>query len=91
MALENEGARAGPASRTGTEPAVAQPAAPEPEFPPSIGKVAHRALAHHGLTRWDQLTTVTRAELLRIHGVGPKSVTILGEELASRRLSFKSP
>ena len=91
MALENEGGRTGPASQTGTAPAVAQSAASESEFPTSIGKVAHRALAHHGLTRWDQLTTVTRAELLRIHGVGPKSVTILGDELASRRLSFKSP
>jgi len=61
------------------------------EFPPSIGKVAHRALAQHGYTSWEQLTTVTSAELLRIHGVGPKAVTILGEELAARRLSFTAP
>jgi len=61
------------------------------EFPPSIGKVAHRALAQHGYTRWEQLTTVTSAELLRIHGVGPKAVTILSDELAARQLSFKTP
>lgn len=58
------------------------------EFPPSMGKVAPQSLARHGYTRYDQLTDVTRAELLRIHGVGPKAIRILEAELAARGLAF---
>lgn len=64
--------------------------ADESEFPASIGKVARRELGVHGLTRFDQLTAVTPAELLAIHGVGPKSVRILTDELAARGLRFRS-
>ena len=60
----------------------------ETEFPRSLGKVAPRELALHGLTRYVQLTAVTEKELLAIHGVGPKAVRILREELESRSLSF---
>lgn len=62
----------------------------ETEFPRSLGKVAPRELAAHGYTRFDQLTSVTSKELLRIHGVGPKAIRILEEELAERGLSFGS-
>lgn len=58
------------------------------EFPPSMGRVAPSSLALHGYTRYDQLTGVTRAELLRIHGVGPKAIQILEEELAALGLAF---
>lgn len=58
------------------------------EFPQAIGKVARRELAVNGYTRYEQLTHVTSAELLRIHGVGPKAVRILREELAARGLDF---
>jgi predicted flap endonuclease-1-like 5' DNA nuclease len=58
------------------------------EFPHGIGKVARRELALNGYTRYEQLTGVTAAELLRIHGIGPKAIRILGEELAARGLSF---
>lgn len=58
------------------------------EFPHGIGKVARRELALNGYTRYDQLTSVTAKELLAIHGIGPKSIRILGEELAARGLSF---
>jgi predicted flap endonuclease-1-like 5' DNA nuclease len=58
------------------------------EFPRGIGKVATRELAAHGYTRYDQLTKVSAKTLLKIHGVGPKSIRILGEELAARGLSF---
>lgn len=66
-----------------------EPAQPT-EFPHGIGKVAHRELAAHGYARYEQLTTVTSADLLKIHGIGPKAVRILGEELASRGLAFAS-
>ncbi len=58
------------------------------EFPHGLGKVATRELAGNGYTRYDQLTTVSASALLRIHGVGPKAIRILEEELAARGLSF---
>ena len=60
----------------------------ESELTPRIGKVATRELAFNGITRYEQLTAVTAKELLAIHGVGPKAVRILAEELASRGQSF---
>lgn len=59
------------------------------EFPASLGKVAPRELAANGITRFEQLTARTERELLSIHGVGPKAVRILREELAARGLSFR--
>ena len=58
------------------------------EFPRRMGKVAPRELALNDYTRYEHLTTVPPAELLKIHGVGPKAIPIL-EELAARGLSFK--
>jgi predicted flap endonuclease-1-like 5' DNA nuclease len=58
------------------------------EFPHGIGKVAKRELAGNGYTRYDQLTTVSAKTLLAIHGIGPKAIRILSEELAARGLSF---
>lgn len=58
------------------------------EFPHGIGKVARRELALNGYTRYEQLTQVSSAELLRIHGIGPKAIRILAEELATRGLAF---
>ncbi|GAB3816095.1 hypothetical protein [Kribbella italica] len=60
------------------------------EYPPRIGKVATRELALNGFTTYEQLTHVTPKELLAIHGVGPKAVKILGEELTALGLRFRS-
>jgi hypothetical protein len=56
-------------------------------FPP-IGKPALRALVGAGYTRLEQLTQVTEAELLKLHGVGPKAVGILRRALEARGLAF---
>jgi hypothetical protein len=61
----------------------------ESEFPRTLGKVATSALSLHRFTRYDQLTGVSESELLEIHGVGPKAVTILRTELLARGLSFR--
>lgn len=61
---------------------------PASELTPRIGKVARRELAVHGITTYDQLTRVTTADLLAIHGVGPKAVRILEEELAAQGVAF---
>ncbi|WP_198168775.1 hypothetical protein [Agromyces aureus] len=54
----------------------------------SLGKVARRELAANGITRFDQLTSLSASDLLQIHGVGPKAIRILGEELEARGLGF---
>jgi predicted flap endonuclease-1-like 5' DNA nuclease len=59
------------------------------ELTPRIGRVATRALAAHGFTRYDQLTAVMPKHLLDIHGVGPKAIRILEEELTARGLAFE--
>jgi hypothetical protein len=56
------------------------------EYPTRLGKTARRALAVHGYTRYAQLTGISAGDLLRIHGVGPKAIRILREELATRGL-----
>ena len=58
------------------------------ELTPRIGKVARRELALHGYTRHDQLTTITTRQLLAIHGVGPKAILLLEEELGARGLAL---
>lgn len=58
------------------------------EYPPAIGRTARRQLALDGLTTYAQLTEVTPQRVLAIHGVGPKAVRILGEELAARGLAW---
>lgn len=58
------------------------------EFPASMGQVAARELANAGYTKLKQLTKVTEAELLKIHGVGPKAVRILRVLLAEKGMSF---
>ncbi|KOV80342.1 hypothetical protein [Nocardia sp. NRRL S-836] len=61
---------------------------PETEFPRTIGTVATRQLAAHGYTTFESLTKVSAKALLQIHGVGPKAVRILGEELAAQGKAY---
>ena len=63
-------------------------AAATTELTPRLGKVARRELALNGYTRYEQLTSVTPAQLLSIHGVGPKAIRILTEELSEQGLAF---
>lgn len=53
-----------------------------------IGKVASRELALNGIITYEDLLERTPDQLLAIHGVGPKAVRILAEELAARGQSF---
>ncbi|MFI8287770.1 DNA-binding protein [Streptomyces sp. NPDC085614] len=57
-------------------------------LPRGIGAPATRALTAAGYTRLDQLAGVPTAELLRLHGVGPKAVRVLREALGEHGLSF---
>lgn len=61
---------------------------PASELPRSIGKTARRVLAIAGYTELAQLTAASEAELLRLHGVGPKAIRLLREALAAQGLAF---
>ncbi|WP_243228418.1 helix-hairpin-helix domain-containing protein [Microbacterium sp. CIAB417] len=59
------------------------------EFPSSVGRVAPRSLAEEGITTYAQLAEYTERELLTIHGVGPKAIRILAEELQKRGMGYR--
>jgi hypothetical protein len=60
-------------------------------LPLAIGRPATRAFARAGYTLLEHFTTVAEADLLRLHGVGPKSVRVLRDALAERGLGFAPP
>jgi hypothetical protein len=65
---------------------------PEPSTDfPKLAAPARRALANAGYTRLQQLTQVTEAELLALHGLGPNAVRALREALQARGLAFAAP
>lgn len=55
---------------------------------PPIGQPATRALGAIGITRLDQLRQHRAADLLALHGVGPKAIRILDAALAERGWTF---
>lgn len=57
-------------------------------LPKGIGAPATRALTAAGYERLDQLAGIPSAELLALHGVGPKAIRILGEALAAQGLAL---
>ncbi|MFP5489527.1 MAG: DNA-binding protein [Acidimicrobiia bacterium] len=57
---------------------------------PQIGAPATRALTAIGVTRLDQVAERTEAELLALHGVGPRAIRILREALADRGQRFRA-
>lgn len=61
---------------------------PTSDLPSGIGKPASRALAAAGYSRLEQLARVQEADLLKLHGVGPKAIGVIREALAARGLAF---
>ncbi|WP_182900571.1 DNA-binding protein [Microbispora sp. H10830] len=57
---------------------------------PKIGNPATRALAGAGYTRLEQLTRATEAELLALHGMGPKAMSVLRQAMEEHGLSFRT-
>jgi hypothetical protein len=52
----------------------AHPGSQPTDWPPGLAAPARRALLGAGYTRLDQLAGVSEAELLRLHGMGPKAL-----------------
>lgn len=61
---------------------------PDNDLPSGLGKPAQRALAGAGYSRLEQLAQVSEAEILGLHGMGPKAMERLRSALAARGLSF---
>lgn len=59
------------------------------DLPAGLSRPAARALTQAGFVRLEQLTAVTEAELGKLHGMGPKAITLLRAALESRGLAFK--
>lgn len=78
--------------RLAEQAAAADTAAPGDvgDLPRAIGRPATRALTAAGITTLDQVADLSKAELLAMHGVGPKAARILGETLATTGRTFKS-
>ncbi len=62
--------------------------APGITIPESIGKPAFRALQAEGFITLHDVSRVSEAELLELHGVGPKAVRLLKAALEQQGLAF---
>jgi hypothetical protein len=62
--------------------------APANEPRPGLSRPAQRALAAAGIARLEQLTEYREADLLALHGMGPKAIETLRHALATRGLSL---
>ena len=63
----------------------------EHDFPEGLAQPALRALRSAGYTRLVQLTKVKEADLLKLHGMGPKAIGLLRSALEADGRSFADP
>jgi hypothetical protein len=61
----------------------------EAAFPKGVAKPAIRALATIGVTRTEQAARFSKAELLALHGMGPKAIRLIEAELQAQGKAFK--
>ena len=66
------------------------PADPVPDpFPKGIARPARRALAGEGVLTMRDLERFSRAELMQLHGFGPRAMEALEPEMDRRGLRFR--
>lgn len=61
------------------------------DLPDGLPKPALRALEGAGLVSLEAISKLSEAELLTLHGVGPKAIDLLRRELTSKGMRFSSP
>lgn len=61
------------------------------DLPAGLAKPATRALIAAGYTCLDQFTKIQEADLLKLHGMGPKALSLIRRALHARGQSFASP
>jgi hypothetical protein len=60
----------------------------ESDLPAELAKPARRALEGAGYLRLEQFTRLSEAEVLKLHGMGPKTIEQLRRALAAKGLAF---
>ncbi len=71
---------------------VKPPKAPNTDaFPAGMSQPALRALAESGYMKLEDLAGVSKAGLLALHGIGPKSIPILEAGLKEKGLESLGP
>lgn len=60
----------------------------ESDLPTELSNPARRALMGAGYVRLEQFTRLSEAEVLRLHGMGPKGIELIRRALQTRGLSF---
>jgi predicted flap endonuclease-1-like 5' DNA nuclease len=60
----------------------------ESDLPAGLSAPAQRALAGAGISRLDQVAAMSEAELLALHGLGPKTIRQLRPALEAKGMSF---
>ena len=60
----------------------------ESDLPSELPKPARRALVAAGYLRLEQFTQISEAEILALHGVGPKALDLLRRALRANGQSF---
>ena len=67
------------------------PPTPDPrdDLPASIGRPAVRALRAAGITSLREVSRLREVDLVAMHGVGPRALSLLREALAVEGLSFR--
>ena len=88
---EGAALRASASNVTTTRAARPTEGGPASDFPPGLGKPALRALDTAGYTRLEQLAQVKEADLLKLHGMGPKAIGLLRSALSAKGLAFAGP
>ena len=62
----------------------------ESNLPIKLARPARRALAQAGISRLEQLTGFTEAQIAALHGIGPNALQQLRQALAENGLSFST-
>ena len=64
---------------------------PQTGFLALLGAPARNALEHAGITTLTRLSQHTEREILKLHGMGPKSIPTLRQALQTAGLDFAEP
>jgi predicted flap endonuclease-1-like 5' DNA nuclease len=69
---------------------MSKPKKPTSDLPAGLSQPAIRALHSAGITRLAQLAKASEAELLELHGMGPKGIRTIREALKARGMKRSS-
>ena len=62
---------------------------PDADFLSKLASPARNALKHQGITTLTELAKYSEREILKLHGMGPRSLPTLRKALMTAGLSFK--